>query len=188
MRITATLFSAILFASCADTKKEEAPVAQVKSASVAIDPIQQRLDALKATPNLDLEALASYLPEKLEGMDRSNFTISSHHGHGTAHADYIRNSKTDMRITVYDVAGEDGSNIYKSYYLTKLDTKDTSAGKPSLMEFNGAQAIKFIEKESGATTVTYMADKQVLVLLGARNLSSEEIMTAARQIKKGSKS
>jgi hypothetical protein len=180
-----TLFAVLLvaLAACGDkqNKAAEAP-AQVKSAA-AVDPLQQQLDGLKKMPQLGLDELSTYLPASLEGMKRSNLTMESSMGYGKAHADYIKNSKTDIRVNIYDCAGEAGSSLFNTEYASrKKAPKQTEDSYVKTVPFDGNTAVESWDKSSGATTLTYPAGDQVLVMVTSRNVPADKVQDALRQI------
>lgn len=179
-RFLPSLLAAGLFlVSCGSpAPKEEKQEAQVKSAATPVDPVVQKTDDLKKTATLGLDELAAYLPDALNKMKRSNLSMSSNLGYSMAHADYIKNSKTDIRVTVYDLAGEAGSAFYRSEFASKL----AAPAKGQVIDLNGNKAIESLDKETNTTTLTYLSGKQVLVVMAARNLKPEEVREAAGRV------
>lgn len=113
----------IIFAACnSDTKtaKEDTTKTQVKGVTTPPDPVSQKIDELKGMSTIGLNQLSAWLPDQLNGIKRSNLSMNSDMGYEVAHADYEKNSKTDMRVTVYDCAGQAGADLYKTNYVDRL--------------------------------------------------------------------
>lgn len=164
-------------------KNESANEAKVKSAATPVDPTTQKIEALKKLPLLGLDELAAWLPAELSGIKRSNLTMNSDMGYAVAHADYTKNNKTDMRVTVYDCAGETGSSVYKASYAAKMKTAaEDENGYTKSIDLAGKKAIEHHEKANKITTITYMANDRILVVLSARNIEPEKVREAAATI------
>ena len=109
--------------------------------------------------------------------------MSSDMGYAVAHGDYEKNNKTDMRVTVYDCAGEAGAGIYKATYLNKLkELRENEEGYTKTIDFMGSQAIEHHKKKDKVTTLTYLAGKRILVVVSARDFEPEKVKEAAEKI------
>jgi hypothetical protein len=181
------VLSASLFAACNSDdktvqKSETANEAKVKSAAT-IDPTAQKLDDLKKLAPVGLDELSAWLPGQLNGIKRNNLTMSSNMGYAIAHADYDKNSKTNMRVTVYDCAGSAGADLYKNIYLNK--TKNSQEGEEDYtktIDLMGGKAVEHHEKQNKITTLTYIAKNRILVVLSARNFEPEQVREAAEKL------
>jgi hypothetical protein len=188
--ILLVLSASVFFAACnSDTKlsqkDESANNAKVKSMAVPVDPIAQKIEELKALKPIGLDELSAWLPLQLNGIKRSNLTMSSDMGYVVAHGDYEKNNKTDMRVTVYDCAGEAGADMYKTAYANKLkELRETEEGYIKTVDFMGSKAIERHEKKNKVTTFTYLAGNRILVVVSARNFEPEKVREAAENIGK----
>lgn len=186
------LSASVFFAACNSepkiTQKDEtANNAKVKSVAAPVDPQAQKMEALKALSPLGLDELSAWLPTQLNGSKRSNLTMSSDMGYAVAHADYEKNSKTDMRVTVYDCAGEAGAEKYKTVFVNKMkDQQENDEGYTKTIDFMSGKAVEHYEKKNKLTTLTYMANDRILVVVSARNFEPEAVREAAEKIGKKS--
>ncbi|MGZ3898608.1 MAG: hypothetical protein ACXVM0_16750 [Flavisolibacter sp.] len=164
-------------------KQESANEARVKSAAITVDPVTLKKDSLKKRPAAGLDELSAWLPEELNGIKRSNLTMSSNMGYAVAHADYDRNSKTNMRVTVYDCAGVAGADLYQTLYLNKMkEVQETAEAYTRVIDFSGGKAIEHFEKPNRITTLTYMANDHTLAVVSARNFDPETVKEVARKL------
>ena len=175
------------FTSCnSDTKTvkndESVNDAKVKAAAV-VDPVAQKIEELKGLKPIGLDELSAWLPATLAGIKRSNLTMSSDMGYAVAHADYEKNSKTDMRLTVYDCAGASGSDLYKTNYLGKMKDVQNDEGYTKTVEFPGGKAIEHHEEKNKVTTLSFITDGRILVVLSARNFEPEKVREVAQSLK-----
>jgi hypothetical protein len=138
----------VFFAACnSDTKvsqkDDSANDAKVKSMATPVDPVAQKLEELRNLTSIGLDELSAWLPSQLNGIKRSNLTMSSDMGYAVAHGDYEKNNKTDMRVTVYDCAGKTGADMYKATYLKKLkELQESEEGYTKTIDFMGGKAIE----------------------------------------------
>ena len=181
------VLSASLFAACNSDdktvqKSETANEAKVKSAAT-IDPTAQKLDDLKKLAPVGLDELSAWLPGQLNGIKRNNLTMSSNMGYAIAHADYDKNSKTNMRVTVYDCAGSAGADLYKNIYLNKMkNSQEGEEDYTKTIDLMGGKAVEHHEKQNKITTLTYIAKNRILVVLSARNFEPGQVREAAEKL------
>ena len=185
------LSAAFLLAACnsnSPAKTEEATKeAHVKSAATPPDPLTQKMDELQALSPLGLDELSAWLPNQFNGIKRSNLSMNNDLGYALAHGDYEKNNKTDMRVTVYDCSGQAGADLYKATYADKLkEQSENEDGYTKVIDFMGEKAIEHHEKKNKVTTLTYLANNRILVVVSARNFEPEKVREAAEKL--GSKS
>lgn len=185
------LSATVVWAACnSETvrkKDESANETKVKSMATPVDPVAQKIIELKRLTPVGLEELPAWLPNALNGIKRTNLTMSSDMGYAVAHADYDKNNKTNMRVTVYDCAGQTGAALYKSTFADKLkEAQETEEGYTKTIDFMGGKAIEHHEKKNKVTTLTFMADNRTLVVLSARSFEPEVVRQGAEKIVKKS--
>ncbi|HEU4633876.1 MAG TPA: hypothetical protein VFS22_07825 [Flavisolibacter sp.] len=186
--ILLVLSAFVFFAACnSDTKvsqkEESANDAKVKSMATPVDPVTQKTAELKNLDPIGLDELSAWLPSHLNGIKRSNLTMSSDMGYAVAHGDYEKNSKTDMRVTVYDCAGVAGADMYRTAYANKLKVLgENEEGYTKTVDFMGSKAIEHHEKKNKVTTFTFLTDNRILVVVSARNFEPEKVREAAQNI------
>jgi hypothetical protein len=170
------LLLALLFiiSSCSEKSEKKAEdKTQVKSINTVIDPKVQKLETLRSMSPMDLEELKSFLPEEINGIKRSHYSVSSGLGYGMAHADYEKNNKTDIRVTLYDCSGEAGSGLFESIYWNRLNqVKEDENAFISTVDFKGGKAIQKKEKGTDITTFTYLSNNRILVIISGKSVDS----------------
>lgn len=178
------LATILLLAGCNNNKKirnkTDKAETQVKSTAIEIDSISKKLGTLKKLTPVGIDELIAMLPNELAGIKRTNFTASTAMGYAVAQGDYEKKNKTDIRMMVYDCAGEAGANLYETTYLNQLNIKqEKDGGYIKTIDFNGSKAIENYEKATKVTTLTYVANERILVVLTGRNVSPENLKEAA---------
>jgi hypothetical protein len=171
----------VLFVACNPTVKTEqisetSNEAKVKTVATPIDPLTAKMQELGSLQPLGLDELAALLPQSLNGIRRSGLTMNNNMGYATAHADYEKNNKTDMRVTLYDCSGTSGLAWFRANYASKL--KDGS----KLIDLNGEKAIEEYEDQTKVTSITYLTRGRILVNISSRNMDPEKVKEAAVQI------
>jgi hypothetical protein len=172
----------VLFVACNPSVKTEqisetTNQAKVKSVvSTPTDPLVVKMQELGSLQPLGLDELAALLPQSLNGIRRSGLTMNNNMGYATAHADYEKNNRTDMRVTLYDCSGTSGLAWFRANYASKL--KDGS----KLIELNGEKAIEEYDNQSKVTSITYLTRGRILVNISSRNMDPEKVKEAAGQI------
>ena len=167
----------LLLISCSEkVANKESDQVQIKSVNTTIDPKQQKLESLKSSAPVDLEVLKNLLPEKMNDIKRTHFSVSSSMGYGMAHADYEKNSKTDIRVTYYDCSGEAGAGIFESIYWNRLNqSKEDETSTLKTINLAGAKTIEKFDKDTKVTTFTFLANEKILVIISGRNVDPSSL-------------
>ena len=179
---------AIFLIACNPTVKTEqiseaSNQAKVKSAATPVDPLAVQMQKLGSLEPLGLDELAALLPQSLNGIKRSGLTMNNNMGYATAHADYEKNNKTDMRVTLYDCSGTAGLAWFRANYASKLkDSSTNEEGYSKVIDLNGEKAIEEYENKSKVTSITYLTRGRILVNVSSRNMDPEKVKEAAGQI------
>ncbi|MFL5774056.1 MAG: hypothetical protein ACJ75F_12920 [Flavisolibacter sp.] len=183
-RVLAVILSVFLFACKGPNKEAPKPEVAVKAAAVEVDPMTKKMDELKKLSPLGMDQLKELLPDTLLGIKRTNFSYNSAMGYSLAQADYEKNNKTDIRMVVYDCAGQAGAEWYSMNYLTKSTMEAANEnGYTKTVDFNGGKAIENYDKTINVTTFTYLANDRILVVLTGRNVKSDDLKVAAEKLK-----
>jgi hypothetical protein len=173
----------LTFISCSDKKTAKEPVPEPQVKSVAkVDPVAEKLEALKKAPPTDLSEMQKMLPDEMAGIKRSKFSMNSNLGYAIVRADYEQSSK-NLHIVMYDCTGEQGSDLYKKSFLSYLDKSDASQeGYIKTIDFMGNKAVERFEAGNKVTTLSFMADDKILVVLSGKNIPAETLKEAAQKL------
>ncbi|MFL5740058.1 MAG: hypothetical protein ACJ75B_07565 [Flavisolibacter sp.] len=184
MKYLLIVLLAVAFVSCKD-KNENAKsenVVQVKAASVKTDTLSIRLDELKKLSPLGMDDLKGYLPDDILGIRRTNFTFNSAMGYPLVQGDYVKN-KTDIRMVVYDCSGAAGADWYNMNYWSRIKSDISNEnGFTKSVPFKNGKAVESVDKANKSTTLVYMVNDRILVILTGRNVNAEEFKKAAEKI------
>lgn len=188
------MLSALVLASCGQNgnvvthkqKNEDGSVTttsmNLNAMAASADDMDQKVEDLKKLTPLNLEQLKALLPETLNGIQRSSFNTNSMMGFGLAEASYAQDDK-DLKLAIYDCAGEAGSGIFALSYLTQMNMQSESDnGYTRTTDFKGAKAVETYEKNSNQSTLTYIVNDRLMVVLTGRNIDNATLKQLAQDL------
>ena len=181
------LFCAMTLAACDNgktitrTEKNEDGTTTTTSVDLSsmathADDITQKMEALKNLTPLSLDELKALLPEEINGVKRSRFNANSAMGFAMAEAEYQQDDETELRLAVYDCAGEAGSGIFGMSYWTKMSMQSESDdGYTKTVSFNGDKAVETYQKGNNESSLTYVVNDRLLVTLTGHNMDASTL-------------
>jgi hypothetical protein len=137
------------------------------------DDMEQKMEALKNLTPLTLDELKALLPEEINGIKRSSFNANATMGFSMAEADYEKDDETELKLAVYDCAGEAGSGIFGMSYWTKMNMQsEIDDGYTKTVSFKGDKAVETFKKGDNESSLTYVVNDRLLVTLTGRNIDA----------------
>ena len=185
-----------VFTSCNNDKKftteTKNPDGTTTKQTVNIDPeqmkettdeMQKKMDELKKLTPLSTDQLKAALPADVMGWQRSNFNANSMMGYAFAEGEYKKDDTTDVKIAIYDCAGETGSAMYGLNYWSKMSfQQESSDGYTKTIDFNGQKAVESWNKNMNQSQLTYVANDRLLVTITGHNVKAEDLKAAAEKL------
>ena len=170
-----------------DSAKDTASAA-VKGLAAPADEQSQKMQPLKKTPTLTIEQISGYLPSEYNGAKQRNYSANSLAGYSFAQADYRKSPKSELKITVYDVAGDAGVQWLKTSYYNFLNLNQESETEyRKTVDLLGTRAIEQVSKQANESSLTYLVSNRLLVVMQGRNMKPEEVRQAAETLNIGNK-
>jgi hypothetical protein len=155
----------------------------VQKMAEASDKSQQKIEELKKLTPLSLDQLKALLPEELNGIKRTSYNTSSSMGYAVAEATYQKDDTTDLKVMVYDCAGEAGAGFYAlTYYGVMNFQQESDREYTRTTDFKGVKAIENYKKESNESSLTYVSNDRLLVVLNGNNMKPDDLKTAANHL------
>jgi hypothetical protein len=155
----------------------------VKGMQSAMDEGTKRMEELKKLPALTLEQLRALLPEELDGVKGKNYNASTQFGYATATIDYRKNDSTDLKVNLFDCAGEAGSGFYYATYWGAMNyAQETDDEYTKTIDFMDGKAILKYRKDGSNSNLTYLVNKRLLVTLDGDHMTPDEIKAAAQKL------
>jgi hypothetical protein len=155
----------------------------LSEAQDAADDMNKKIEELKKLPPLTVEQIKGMLPEELLGMKRSNYSATAMMGFATGEATYTKDDTTNIRVTIWDCAGEAGSSFYALNYWTKMSMEsENDDGYTKTVDFLGGKAVEDYKKYNDAYTVTYTSNDRLMVSLAGQHVSLSTLKDAAKSL------
>ena len=162
--------------------------AAVKGLTAPADEQAQKMEALKKMPTLTIEQISEYLPSEYNGAKQRNYSANSLAGYSFAQSDYRKSPKSELKITVYDVAGDAGVQWLKTSYYNFLNLNQESETEyRKTVDLLGTRAIEQVSKQANESSLTYLVNNRLLVVMQGRNMKPEEVRQAAETLNIGNK-
>ncbi len=149
------------------------------------DEMTQKMESLKKLKPLSLDQLKTLLPEEINGTKRSSFNANSTMGFAMGEATYQKeNEDRELKLSIFDCAGEAGSGIYGMSYWTQMNMQQESDdGYVKTVNFNGDKAVETFKKGSNEASLTYVVNERLLVTLSGYNMSADEVKAIGENLK-----
>ena len=117
------------------------------------------------------------------GMKRSNFSVNSGMGVAFATATYKGDGDKELRVNVWDCAGEAGAGIYGMRYYTLYNFEQSDDnGYQKTIDLNGEKAIEKYTKSNDEYGLTYIAHDRLLVSLEGDKMGLDGVKDAAKNL------
>ena len=150
------------------------------------DAMTQKIEELKKLTPLTTDQVKAIFPDEYMGMNRSNFSVNSGvAGMGTVFgsATYKGEGDKELKVNIWDCAGEAGSAIYgmKYYTLWNFQHEDDN-GYQKTVDFNGQKAIEQYSKSNDEYTLSYVANDRLLVVLSGEKMGLDAVKEAGKNL------
>lgn len=147
------------------------------------DEMAKKMEALKKLTPLTLDQLKALLPGEINGIERSSFNTNSTMGFSVAEGEYKKDDKTELKLVIYDCAGDAGSAMYGMTYWTKMNMQsESSDGYVKTIDLNGEKAVESYQKNNNESSLTYVGDGRLLVVITGKNMDVNEVKQAAQSL------
>ena len=155
----------------------------VKGATDVANEMATKMEELKKLTPLTTDQLKALLPQEINGIKQTEYNTSTAMGYAFAQGDYKKDENTEVELMIYDCAGEAGSAWYSmTYYGAMNFQQDNSTEYTKTIDFNGGKAIEHYNKVNKESTLTYVNNNRLLVVIKGRNMSPDEIKSAAQSL------
>lgn len=142
-----------------------------------------KTEELKKLTPLSLEQLKALVPEELMGMKRSSYNANSMMGAATCNATYKSEDGKEMKVSIFDCAGEAGAGIYSMRYWTLWNfQQEDDNGYQKTVDFNGGKAIEKYSKYNEEYGLTYMSGDRFLVSIEGEKTGLDAVKEAAKNL------
>ena len=150
------------------------------------DAMTQKMEELKKLTPYTTDQLKAMVPEEFMGMKRSNMDVGSGAmamGTSFAAATYKGDGDKQLKVTIWDCAGEGGAGLYGARYYTMWNYQhEDDNGYQKTVDFNGGKAIEQYHKGNEQYDLTYIANDRLLVVLEGEKIGLDGIKDAAKNL------
>lgn len=155
----------------------------VKGLSSKADEMTVKMEALKSMKPFTIEEMRALLPETFDGVKQSNYNASATMGYTIVGVEYEKDSKNELKVQLYDCAGEMGSAFYASAFWTSMNfQQENDEGYTKTVDFMNGRAIEAYKKERNESTLTYVVGDRLMVILEGKNMNPGELKAAAQKL------
>jgi hypothetical protein len=198
MRKLILLFAAaFMLAACGggtDEKKADEAKAEEKSdagsvagglseLAKAAESMGDKTEELKKLTPLSTDALKSFLPETLLGIKRSRFNVANNMGFAVGEATYKKDDTTDLKVMIYDCAGEAGAAFYGMNFFMRMNMQQESEdGYTKTTEFMGSKAVESYKKYNNQYQLTFLSGERFLISVEGDNTGLDAVKDAAKSL------
>jgi hypothetical protein len=148
-----------------------------------MDEMTKKTEELKKLTPLTLDQLKALLPDELMGIKRSNFNANSSMGFAVADATYKGEEDKELKLTIWDCAGEAGAGFYTLTYWSQFNMQsENDDGYTKSVSFNGGKAIESYRKGQNQYNLMYTSGDRLLVSLEGENVGLDDVKQAAQSL------
>ncbi len=147
------------------------------------DAYQKRAEELKKLQPLSNDALKSFFPDAVMGLNRSSFDVNNSMGYAVGNAEYKKDDTTKYTVAIYDCAGDAGSAFYSMSFLTRLnmDHEDDN-GYTKTVTFMGSKGIEEYKKDENTYTESFTIADRFWVSLTGENTGLDNLKSFANAL------
>ena len=190
------LATAFLLSACGNAKVKDAhknedgttttttyDMNSLKKMQEGTDEMTKKTEELKKLTPLTLDQLKALLPETLAGIKRTNFNANSAAGYATVEGEYRKDDSTNLKVMIYDCAGEAGASFYTLTYWSAMNFQQESEKEyTKTIDFKGGKAIENYKKDQKESSLTYVANDRLLVAITGDNMEPSALKEAAQSL------
>lgn len=192
--LLAAFASLLLLTACGNAKVNDShkdedgatttyDMGSLKKMSEATGEMARKTEELKKLTPLNLGQLKALLPETLLGIKRTACNANSAAGYGMADGEYRKDDATSLSVMIYDCAGETGSAWYTLTYWGAMNVQQESEHEyTKTIDFKGGKAIENFKKGQKQSSLTYVANNRLLVVLNGTNIEPPALKEAAQSL------
>jgi len=164
--------------------KEKVTVNLNDMQSKAAEMEKKKEELAKLTP-MSLEELKALVPESIGGATRSSYESNASMGAVMVNAHYKIDDSTNVKVTIFDCAGNAGSSFYGLQYLTLFRGEtDNDREYSKTIDFNGGKGVMTCRKDRKDCTLVYSAgvSDRFLITLDGNNVDGDGLKSFADKL------
>src|SRR5688572_10673142 len=125
-----------------------------------------KAEELKKLTPLSTDQLKSMMPEEFMGIKKTSFSADSYSGASSSTANYKSADGKELKLIIYDCAGQAGAGIYAIRYMTMWNIQHVDdRGYQKTVDFNGQKAVENYVKSSDEYSLAFLSNDRFLVTI-----------------------
>lgn len=155
----------------------------IEEIAKAAEKSEDKAEELKKLTPLTSDQLKAMMPEELMGIKRTGVGASSISGASSGTASYKSEDGKELRLIIYDCAGEAGAGIYSLRYLTLWSIQfEDENGYQKTVDFNGQKAIENYVKAREEYSIAFLSNDRFLVTVEGDKTGLDMVKQAANSL------
>lgn len=158
-------------------------VKSIEEIAKAAETSEDKIEELKKLTPLTDDQLKAMMPEELMGIKRTSVGASSISGTTSGTALYKSEDGKELKLIIYDCAGEAGAGIYSLRYLTSWNIQyEDENGYQKTIDINGQKAIENYVKSREEYSITFLSKDRFLVTVEGDKTDLDMVKQAANSL------
>ena len=158
-------------------------VKSIEEIAKAAEKSEDKVEELKKLTPLTSDQLKAMMPEELMGIKRTSVGASSISGASSGTALYKSEDGKELKLIIYDCAGEAGAGIYSLRYLTLWSIQyEDENGYQKTVDFNGQKAIENYVKDREEYSIAFLSNDRFLVTVEGDKTGLDMVKQAANSL------
>lgn len=155
-------------------------VKSIEEIAKAAETSEDKIEELKKLTPLTDDQLKAMMPEELMGIKRTSVGASSISGTTSGTALYKSEDGKELKLIIYDCAGEAGAGIYSLRHLTSWNIQyEDENGYQKTIDINGQKAIENYVKSREEYSITFLSKDRFLVTVEGDKTGLDMVKQAA---------
>lgn len=144
---------------------------------------EDKVEELKKLTPLSTDQLKAMMPEELMGIKKTSFSADSYSGASSSTATYKSDDGKELKLLIYDCAGEAGAGIYAVRYMTMWNIQhEDDHGYQKTVDFNGQKAVENYVKSSDEYSLAFLSNDRFLVTVAGVKTGLDLVKQAANSL------
>lgn len=158
-------------------------VKSIEELAKAAEKSGDKAEELKKLTPLSTDQLKAMMPEELMGIKRTSFSADSYSGASSSSATYKSDDGKELKLIIYDCAGEAGAGIYAIRYMSMWNIQhEDDHGYQKTVDFNGQKAIENYVKSNDQYSLAILYNDRLLVTVEGEKTGLDLVKQAANSL------
>ena len=144
---------------------------------------EDKAEELKKLTPLSTDQLKAMMPEELMGIKKTSSSADSYSGAASSTATYKSDDGKELKLIIYDCAGEAGAGIYAIRYMTMWNIQhEDDLGYQKTVDFNGQKAVENYVKSNDEYSLAFLSNDRFLVTVAGVKTGLDLVKQAANSL------